>query len=214
MQTLQGITEETIENLRKEVSAYIGNKRFSHTLGVEKMAQKIGQLLLPSKKNELCIAALLHDITKEFSDEEQIALCQRYSIRISAAERSAMKTLHAKTGAYFAKEHFPKLVTDEMFHAIYRHTTGASGMSVFDEIIFLSDLIEDGRKYPLSIDLRNEFFDKISKKATQKERLFVLHETVFKAISSTIQYLIQGRSYIATATLSAYNFLKSKIKEQ
>lgn len=211
MQTLQRLTEETLENLRKEVSSYVGNLRFSHTLGVEKTALKIGEFLLPSKKNELRIAALLHDITKEFSDEEQISLCQRFRIRVSASERAALKTLHAKTGAYFAREHFPELVTDEIFKAISRHTTGAYGMTVFDEIIFLSDLIEDGRKYPLSVNLRNEFFDSISKKTTQKERINVLHKTVFKAISNTIQNLIQGRSYIATATLSAYNFLKSKV---
>lgn len=213
MQTLRELNEESLDALRKEISRYIGEARLSHTLGVEKMARTIGELLLPEKKYQLSAAALLHDITKELSYTEQISLCKRYHIRLSSDEKRAVKTLHAKTGAYFAREQFPFLVTDEIMTAIARHTTGAYGMSVFDEIIFLADLIEDGRKYSISINLRDEFFDNISKGIPLSERLKVLHKVVFNAFSDTIQYLIQGRSYIAKDTVSAYNFLKSKIED-
>jgi len=213
MQALQGITEESLEALRRELSARIGQERFTHTLGVEKMALKMGELLLPKKKTELSVAALLHDVTKEFPYDEQIALCKRYGIRLPVVEKRFEKTVHAKTGAHFAREHFPHLVTNEIFKAIARHTTGDDGMTVFDEIIFLADLIEEGRRYPISVRLRQEFFDNISKKKTISERKAVLHKTVLEAISNTIQYLITGRSYIAPETIFAYNFLKSKIED-
>ena len=213
MQALQGITPENLEALRRELSGRIGQERFLHTVGVEKMAIRMGDLLLPNRKTELSVAALLHDVTKEFSHKEQIALCKRYGIRLTQEELQSAKTLHAKTGAFFAKEHFSHLVTNEIFDAIARHTTGVNGMTVFDEIIFLADLIEEGRKYPMSIRLRREFFDSIANADTPEEKELVLHRTVFEALSCTIQYLIEGRSYIVPETLFAYNFLKSKIAD-
>ena len=142
MQALPNLTEERLSALRELLSDYLGHERFCHTLGVEKMARRIGKMLLPDALLELSAAALLHDVTKELPYGEQLQMCKRYRIRMPKAEYAAEKVLHARTGACYAREHFPDVVTSRVFKAIDRHTTGKASMSVFDEIIFLSDMIE------------------------------------------------------------------------
>ena len=58
-------TEAQIDFLRREVRGRLSEKRFSHVLGVERMAVKLGELCLPDMLDKLHVAALLHDISKE-----------------------------------------------------------------------------------------------------------------------------------------------------
>ena len=70
------LSEKRIEELRREVSAFQDSRRFSHTLGVEKEAVRLGELFLPEDINRLRVAALLHDITKMYDYEKQLKCCQ------------------------------------------------------------------------------------------------------------------------------------------
>ena len=58
--------------------------------------------------------------------EEQTALCSRYGIELDELESQALKLLHAKTGAAIARDVFG--VDDEIYRAIWWHTTGHAGM--------------------------------------------------------------------------------------
>lgn len=91
-------------------------------------------------------AAILHDCTKYLSGEEQLALCARYGEELDDLERTEPKLLHAKTGAWTARETFG--VDEEIFHAIYWHTTGKADMSLLEKIIYLADYTEPGRSFP------------------------------------------------------------------
>ena len=62
---------ESLERLRSAVAAFETEKRYRHTLGVETEAAALATVLLPEKTDELRAAALLHDLTKCRSDEEQ-----------------------------------------------------------------------------------------------------------------------------------------------
>ena len=61
--------EQRLDALRGELSSLMSPKRYAHTLGVERMAVRLGQLFCPEKIPQLRAAALLHDITKEESLE-------------------------------------------------------------------------------------------------------------------------------------------------
>ena len=63
------ITAEQLDALRNTVAGNISAARFEHTLGVERAAAGIRRVLCPQKLKLLCGAALLHDITKEYSFE-------------------------------------------------------------------------------------------------------------------------------------------------
>ena len=68
------ITEEMLSELRRSIANDMSEKRYSHTLGVERMARYLAGFLLPDRINEISAAALLHDISKEIPIELQIIM--------------------------------------------------------------------------------------------------------------------------------------------
>ena len=67
-------------------------------------------------------------------------------------ERGYLKLLHSKTGAAVARDKFG--VTDEIYNAIYYHTTGKADMTLLEKIIYLADYIEPSRSFPGVEELR------------------------------------------------------------
>ena len=71
---------DAITELRMLIRDKMSERRYVHTLGVEKMAKYLGDIIIPKHTNELCVAALLHDITKELTYEEQVHLLEESEI--------------------------------------------------------------------------------------------------------------------------------------
>ena len=92
------------------------------------------------------VAALLHDSTKKLDLPAQLALCQHYGIQLDEMEQWALKLLHSKTGAAIARDVFG--VDDEIYRAIWYHTTGHANMTLLEKIIYLADYIEPSRDFP------------------------------------------------------------------
>ena len=98
------ITESMLDTLRDKVSATMSPKRFRHTAEVEKMAEYLGGLYAPQYIPRLRAAALLHDITKEYTTELQLKICAERDIPLDADAVFAPKTLHARTAAALIPE--------------------------------------------------------------------------------------------------------------
>ena len=117
------------QDLKKQMS----KSRFEHSLLVAKeaafLAKKYGY-----DENIAYVTGLVHDVAKEFSDDENKEYIKKYSIL-----NKNPKTIHADIGAFVAKEKYN--FTDEMAQAIARHTTGGLNMSLLDKIILIADKI-------------------------------------------------------------------------
>lgn len=159
MSALPILTEEKLDALRQDVGARIGEYRFRHTLGVEETIASLGQLYLPKEVLRLRVAALLHDVTKEWSAEEQIDFCGKQNIPISPQEMAAPKVLHAKTGAFLARREYGAFADEEIVNAIFEHTVAAPCMSTFSALLYLADYIEPTRTYPDCVALRRAFYE-------------------------------------------------------
>ena len=83
MSALSKLTEERLVSLRAELAGRIGEFRFRHTLGVEEAIASLGVLYLPRDVMRLRVAALLHDLTKEWSAEEQVEFCCKQAIVVN-----------------------------------------------------------------------------------------------------------------------------------
>ena len=68
------LNNENISELANCVKARLSPKRYMHTEGVKKCAELLGSRLLPDALKELSAAALLHDISKELTWEEQLSI--------------------------------------------------------------------------------------------------------------------------------------------
>lgn len=200
------MSEVDIEALRDIVKGLMKDKRYLHTLGVEEEARVLGKLFIPEKCEKLAVAGLLHDITKNFSLEKQLELCDEYGIEIDR-KFIAPKLLHAKTGCEFARRKFGKeLVDDEIYNGIYYHTTGREGMSLFESIIYLADYIEKNRTFPDCILLRNYFYMNIEKCSDITERKEVLRKTMVLSFNLTVKNLIEENAPIDFDTVKARNY--------
>ena len=141
----------TPEELRPIALSYLKPKRMPHVLGAEQeaafLAEKYG-----ADGTAARIAALLHDCTKKLDIDRQLSLCRHYGIDLDPLEQVSLKLLHSKTGAAVARDKFG--VSEEIYNAIYYHTTGKADMTLLEKIIYLADYIEPSRSFPGVEELR------------------------------------------------------------
>lgn len=209
------ITEEMLDSLRNSLidanlCGEISDKRLRHILEVEKMAARLGELYVPEKIPVLRAAALLHDITKERSFDEQIKLCAEYDIKIGENEYYAAKTLHAMTGAKIISKLYPEFDTDEICECVRWHTTGKPEMSLCEKLIYLADYIDMSRTFEDCVALRKIFFgvDILSMNSQQKKEH--LDDTLLISYDMTIKGLLEKGTPISIDTISARNELAVK----
>ncbi len=181
-----------LEKLRPVALSFLKHKRIPHVLGTEQEAIRLA-LRYGADVQKVRVAALLHDCTKKLDMEEQLALCRQYGIRLDELEQRALKLLHAKTGAAIARDLFG--VDDEIYSAIYWHTTGHANMTLLEKIMYLADYIEPTRNFPGVNELRaacNESLDK----------------GLRMGLEMTIQEMHDRGNPVHSATLEADEYLK------
>ena len=201
------MTEEMINELRQTVKASMSEKRAFHTLAVERMAVRLGEIYAPDKVTALRVAALLHDITKELSTDEHIRLCAEYGIELHDNDILAPKTLHARTAAAKIESDFKDYADEDVLSAVRWHTTGKAGMNICDKLIYLADYIDDSRKFEDCVKLREFFFDFDFYNANRDAQLAHLRDTLIYSYDMTISALLDSGAPIAKETFDARNEL-------
>ena len=205
--------DEMIDKLRLLIKRRLSEKRYNHTLGVEKMAICIGNTFLPQKVDELRVSALLHDVAKELTYEQQLKLLEMSDIEYTQEDLDTKPALHSISAIPLVKREYSEYVTSDILSAISNHTLGNENMSVFDEIIFISDYIEVGRTYPSCIEVREYLLESIDVKNRFDDNLKFLHTAVLMAINFTIDALNKRGEKIHSKTYLTKERFDSKIKE-
>ena len=188
-------TSDMVEGLSTEVGRRLGEKRFLHTKGVAACASKLAEFCGIDSKIEAEIAAYLHDVTKEYSFDEQMSLIKRHNIKLDEEDMRSPAVFHSFTAEAVIKSNFPEFATDKILSAVRFHTLGSPDMSDFDEIIFLADFIEETRMYPSCVALREFVFSNM-KEGDAEANIAILHRAVISAIDSTVLNLKQNNKYL------------------
>ena len=181
-----------LRTLRPVALSYLKHKRIPHVLGTEQEAIRLAERY-GADVEKARVAALLHDCTKRLDMEEQLALCRQYGIRLDALEQQALKLLHAKTGAAIARDVFG--VDDEIYRAIWWHTTGHAGMTLLEKIMYLADYIEPSRDFPGVDKLRAVCYKD-------------LDEGLLMGLEMTIEEMTEMGNPVHHATIEARDALK------
>lgn len=193
--------------IEARVRSLQSEKRFRHTLAVVKEAEYIAKTcaFCEAEAEKAKLAALLHDITKCFSDEEQQKMFEKYGIDVP----SEPPTAHEKTGAYFARELFDKdIVDDEIFSAIFCHTTGKAGMSALDMAVFIADFTEETREHEACREVRAYLHAECERINGEREKANgLLRDVTMKIIGNTLGFLTLKKRKIDLRTVEAWNFL-------
>ncbi len=201
------ITEETLAQLRERAMSALSPKRFRHVAAVEEMAARLCALYCPEEKPVLRAAALLHDITKEWSVEEHVAFLEKHGVSVALGDRLAHKTLHARTAALLIPEAFPQFNNPEIVSAVRWHTTGRAGMSLTEKLLYLADYIDLSRKFKDCVLLRRFFFGADPKRMNPAERATLLRDTLILSYDMTIAGLCADGLPVAEDTIRARNDL-------
>ena len=140
----------TLENLNENkiveyLKSRLKEERFQHSINVMKMAVKLAQMYQVDTYNAK-FAGLLHDCAKNMKAEELVAYCDEHKIPVDEVKRSSPGILHAEVGADIAKREFG--ANKEIEEAILYHTLAHREMTKLAKIIYIADLIEEGRDLP------------------------------------------------------------------
>lgn len=174
------------EYLRNNLS----EKRFHHSLCVADAARRLAEIN-GADSDKCYIAGLLHDICKELPKVEQLDLVMRSEFEVSEIEIRASKTHHAVAGAVFVKEKYG--ITDpDILTPIRWHTVGKGGMNLYEQILYMADLISDDRDYK-DVEAIREITYRDLKRGLYEAFKFMIKDNVKKC------------RLIPQSTLDAYN---------
>lgn len=181
-----------IESVKNDLKEILSEKRYNHSVGTMKMA-KILAKQYGEDEEKAEFTGLIHDIAKELSKEKIDEYIKKYNIEIDEIEKKQLGLLHAKLGAYVAKEKY-EIADEEVQNAIKYHTTGNKDMDTFAKIIYVADKIEENRTYDGVEELRE-----MAMKDLESAILFI--------VDFVIQKSIKNKSLIHPNTIEVRNNL-------
>lgn len=187
---------ENLFQLEKRLGEILPRKRFMHSMGVMTTAFSMA-ITFKEDYEKAAIAGLMHDCAKYMTGEEMLLECYKNDIPVKPVEKLKPDLLHAKLGAFYAKNVY-NIVDEEILSAITWHTTGKPDMSKLEKIIFVADYIEPNRSSSTIPEL-----DCIRKLSFQN-----LEDAVCKILGDTVRYLEQTGFAIDETTALTYDYYK------
>ena len=186
------------EWLRSNSYLYLDEKRVPHVMGCEQEAVRLAERW-DADPDLAAEAGILHDITKKLKGPEQLILCEEYGIITDVDEKTNSKLLHSKTGAAFARDKFG--ICDEVYSAIYWHTTGRENMTLLEKIIYMADYIEPTRNFEGVDELRRLAYEDIDL-------------AVIRGLQMSLEDLMLRNSMPHENSVKALNWLEEHKKEK
>ena len=186
--------------IRKSLKKKLDPFRFEHTLGVAYTCQALAMRYeYDLQKAEL--AGLLHDCAKRFDNETMLLKCLKREIPMTDGELRDPSLLHAKLGAWYAREKYG-IDDQEILTAIECHTTGKKDMSLLDKILYVADYIEPGRY-------------KASELPAMRKLAFIdLDLACLSIMESILKYLESTNCPIDTTTIEACADMRRIVEEK
>lgn len=132
-------------------------------------------------------AGLLHDMCRALKGEEMIGRARRYGIPINAIERNKPNLLHGPVAAEECRR-ILGIEDQDIYDAIYWHTTGRPGLCRLGQALYVADFAEPSRKYPEALRTRvlleTEGFDKALYYVAETKIGFLLKKKIVAPISA------------------------------
>ena len=203
-------SERVLDALREELRGTMSQKRFAHTLGVERTVAEMAALYCPEKTGMLRAAALLHDCTKEYADGQTRAVLEASCVYLRPDEEESPQIWHAITAPLEIPYLYPDFADPELLLCVRWHTTGHTGMTVPEALLYLADVIEPTRQYAACAALRARFLDADPATMTKEQRAVHLRDVLFASLVGTRDHLMAKNAPVCADTLLAIEYLKLK----
>jgi nicotinate-nucleotide adenylyltransferase len=169
---------DTKASMEEYVKQRLSPKRYSHTKQVILMALELAAIYEVNEE-KVFVAALFHDIAKEFSHEELLEACKKYAIDLDDYEKENLEVVHGKVGAKILEDVWG-IKDKEVLSSIIFHTVANAHMGKIEKIIYLADMLELTRKPFKGIDELRAY--------AKKDLDFAM----FKALEASKEYIEEG----------------------
>lgn len=174
-------------------------KRYKHSIQVMRTAEKYARIY-GLNVNKVAVAALLHDCGRQVESRFLFDTAKKLGIEMDPVEALQPILLHAKIGVWYAKHKYG--VTDpEILHAIRCHTTGVRGMTAFDKVVYLADLLEPDRDFPGVEKLR-------------QIAMVDMDKAMLLGLRNSMQYLLKYNLLVHPDSVDYYNELAGMLKRK
>jgi len=183
--------------IENELKKIVTPKRFQHSVGVRYEAVKLAkQYGADEKKAEL--AGLVHDCAKDFEYEQMLKMCDHYGVILDTVSLNEKKLIHSQLGAMYAKKVFC-IDDDEIYDAVFYHTTAKANMSMLTKIIYIADYIEPNRTFEGVDELRQTAYINID-------------NAILTGLDFTINQLVSEKKMLHPETINARNDIILKMR--
>ena len=181
--------------MQQKLKTELDSERFQHTMGVMYTSACLAMAHGYDLGDAQC-AGLLHDCAKCIPNQKKLKLCEKNKIPITDFEREHPFLIHAKLGAFLAKEKYG-VKNPEILSAIESHTTGKPEMTRLEMIIYIADYSEPMRyKASCLPEIRRLAF-------------VSLEECMYEILRQTMDYLGDDPTKVDMTSLKAYNYYRS-----
>lgn len=180
--------EKYLDILKRRLSPY----RLHHSMCVAEkcveLCEKYG-----GDRRQMYLAGLLHDITKESSEQETEEILNAGNAEFTELERKNKKVWHQMTGAMYVRNTLG-IPDDVIYSSIRYHTTLHQNPTLEEKILFVADFTSADRDF--------EDVDVVREKAE-----IGLDDAIVYALSYTIKELAESERCIHPDTIEAYNYI-------
>lgn len=145
--------EQAVEFCKNAIRPRLNDSRYNHSLCVAKSAGELADKY-GANHNKAYLAGILHDITKQTSEEEQLQLIEKFDILCEDTQMDSKALWHAVTGAAYVKN-ILKFTDEDFLNSIRYHTTSRKGASLLEDVVYIADFISEDRDYP-DVDVMRE----------------------------------------------------------
>lgn len=184
----------TYEQAEKMVRETLSEKRYQHSQNVKNMAVSLAKKY-GEDPEKAAMAAILHDSVKERPKAELLRILEENAIIAKDAKNSPPPVWHGPCAAILAKTQWG-IEDEDIFHAIWCHTTGRPNMTKLDKILYISDMISAERDYPEVEELRM---------LAQKN----LDEAVITAVRYNVRWIQQTGKPVDPMSLKTLEYFES-----
>lgn len=184
-------------DIEKKLKEMMPERRLKHSLNVAKCAVELSEIY-NCDKEKAYLAGMTHDCAKYFNDEQVEYSVNKFKIDLDDMEKNNLALSHSVIGSYVIKEAF-NIKDEEIINAVKYHTTGRENMTLLEKIIYIADLIEEGRDFPRVDELRKLAYGKR------------LDESLILSFNNTIKYVIDNNQLIHPRTVKARNYILREI---
>lgn len=185
------------KDIEYKLEEMLPERRLKHSMNVSQCAVKLSEIYSYDMEKAK-LAGLIHDCAKYFNDDQVEDSIKKFNIELDSLEENNISLSHSVIGSYVIQETF-NIKDEDIINAVRYHTTGRENMTILEKIIYMADLIEEGRKFPLVDKLRELAYNGS------------LDEALLLSFNNTIKFVMDNNQLIHPRTVSARNYILREI---